>query len=98
MATTRIDNNVGYVEEGGERKVACNYCSHVLSEGSADGQDYLGSLARYEGPVSMAGPQVSPDSSAYIDVKVVFRQYCCPNCFTAFFTEVVPAADEIRPL
>lgn len=95
---TRIDDNVGYVEEGGKRKIACNHCSHVLSRDSEGGQDYLGSLARYEGPVSMAGPQVAPDASDYIDVKVVFRQYCCPSCFTAFFTEVVPAADEIEPI
>lgn len=92
---TRIDDNVGYVEEGGKRKVACNHCAHVLS---GDGQDYLSSLARYEGPVSMAGPQIWPNSAAYIDAKVVFRQYCCPNCFTAFFTEVVPVDDEIEPL
>lgn len=92
---TRIDDNVGYVEEGGKRKIACNYCSHVISE---NGQDYVGDLAHYEGPASMAGPQVAPDSSDYIDAKVVFRQYCCPNCFTAFFTEVVPAADEVSPL
>lgn len=89
----RIDDNVGYVEEGGERKVVCNHCSHVLSE---NGRDYRESLARYEGPVSMAGPQVEPDSSVYIDAKVVFRQYCCPNCFTAFITEVVPVDDEAR--
>jgi len=89
----RIDDNVGYVEEGGKRKVVCNHCSQVLSE---DGGDYFGSLASYEGPVSMAGPQVEPDSSIYIDAKVVFRQHCCPNCFTAFFTEVVPVNNEAR--
>lgn len=90
-----IDDNVGYVGEGGERKVACNHCSHVLSE---DGRDYFEGLARYEGPVSMAGPQVEPDSFVYVDAKVVFRQYCCPNCFTAFYTEVVPVEDEANPL
>jgi N-methylhydantoinase B len=86
----RIDDNIGYVEEGGERKVVCNHCSHVLSD---NGRDYLGKLARYEGPVSMAGPQVAPDSSVYVDARVVFRQYCCPSCFTAFHTEVVPVED-----
>lgn len=91
----RIDDNVGYIEEGGERRIACKHCSHVLSK---DSQDYLASLVRYEGPVSMAGPQVAPDSSVYIDAKVVFRQYCCPNCFTAFFTEVVPADDKVSPV
>lgn len=87
----RIDDNVGYVEEGGELKVICNHCSHALSK---DGGDYFGALARYEGPVSMAGPQVEPDSTVYIDAKVVFRQYCCPNCFTAFYTEVAPVTEK----
>jgi hypothetical protein len=26
----------------------------------------------------------------YIDAEVVFRQYYCPGCYTAFRTEVVP--------
>jgi N-methylhydantoinase B len=90
----RIDDNVAYEEVGGKRKVVCNYCSQVISE---DGQeDYRENLARYEGPVSLAGPQVWTDSSVYIDANVVFRQYCCPNCFTAFYTEVVPT-DEVNP-
>lgn len=91
----RIDDNVGYVEEGGEHKIVCNHCSQMLSD---NGRDYFKSLARYEGPVTMAGPQVEPDSSVYIDAKVVFRQYCCPNCFTAFYTEVVPVNEGTNPI
>ncbi len=91
----RVDENVSYVEERGKRKALCAHCSHVLSE---DSQNYIDNLASYEGPVSMAGPQVFPDASVYVDAKVVFRQYCCPNCFTAFFTEVVPASDDVRRL
>lgn len=91
----RIDDNVAYENVDGKRKVVCNHCSHVLSEGE---QDYLDSLARYEGPVSLAGPQVWTDSSVYVDANVVFRQYCCPSCFTAFYTEVVPIDKEVKPV
>ena len=91
----RIDDNVGYVEEGGKRKTICVHCSHMLSE---DSQNYVDSLASYEGPVSMVGPHVFPDASVYVDAKTVFRQYCCPNCFTAFYTEVVPVDNKVNPV
>lgn len=88
---SRIDDNVGYVEEDGKRVVACNHCSHVIAD---DSNDYFTRLAHYEGTVSMAGPQVNPDSAVYVDAQVIFHQYCCPNCFTAFHTEVVPTSRE----
>lgn len=91
----RIDGNVRYMEKDGERKVVCAYCSYAISK---DGRNYVDDLACYEGPVSMAGPQVFSDASVYVDAETIFLQYCCPNCFTAFFTEVVPKGDEVRPL
>ncbi|WP_432845737.1 hypothetical protein ACQPXB_33815 [Amycolatopsis sp. CA-161197] len=29
--------------------------------------------------------------AAYVDARVAFRQYCCPSCWTALYSGVVPA-------
>jgi N-methylhydantoinase B len=49
-------------------------------------------LARYEGPSAEAGPQIIADPADYVDAPIVFRQYCCPSCWTALYSAVVPAA------
>jgi N-methylhydantoinase B len=67
--------------------VACAHCGHALADTSKDAA--LG-LARYEGPSSEAGPQVLSDPAAYVDEQVVFRQLCCPGCWTALYSAVVP--------
>lgn len=84
---TRIDDNMSFSEENGKPRVLCNHCGHVIVEGS---REYLDQLATYDGPVELAGPQVASNANVYIDTQVVFRQYCCPNCWTAFSTQVVP--------
>jgi N-methylhydantoinase B len=81
---TRINANVA---RGTTGTLSCSHCRQEL-EGTPD--DYLTHLPHYEGPVTEAGPQVFPDSAVYIDAEVVFRQYYCPGCYTAFRTEVVP--------
>jgi len=43
-----------------------------------------------EGKPEEAGPQIFAEPWRYVDAKVVFRQYCCPGCATAFMTQVVP--------
>jgi N-methylhydantoinase B len=48
-------------------------------------------LARYEGPSAEAGPQIIADPADYVDAAIVFRQYCCPSCWTALYSAVVPA-------
>ena len=58
--------------------------------GGAGEDDELG-LAVYEGPSSDAGPQILATPSDYVDDPVVFRQYCCPSCWTALYSAVVPA-------
>ena len=83
----RIDDNVSYSEENGKPRVVCNHCGHVIVEGSLA---YLDHLVTYHGPVSLAGPQIASNAHVYIDKEVVFRQRCCPSCWTAFSTEVVP--------
>jgi N-methylhydantoinase B len=84
LDTRRVNANVARSAAG---TLSCTHCGHAI-DGTAD--DYLTHLPRYEGPVIDAGPQVFPDSAEFIDVEVVFRQYYCPGCYTAFRTEVVP--------
>ena len=84
LDTTRVNANVSRNSAGA---LACTHCGQGL-DGTVD--NYLSLLPRYEGPVTDAGPQVFPDSAQFIDIEVVFRQYYCPGCYTAFRTEVVP--------
>lgn len=83
--TTRLDDNL--VLSG--TTVACAHCGHALADTKTDAE--LG-LARYEGPVTEAGPQVVTDPTDYVDAEVVFRQLSCPGCWTAVWSGVVPAA------
>jgi len=68
--------------------VACQHCAEILS--GSDPGDTL-ALAVYEGPPAEAGPQIIANPADYVDTPVVFRQYCCPNCWTALYSAVVPA-------
>ena len=38
-----------------------------------------------------SGPQIIANPADYVDTPVVFRQYCCPGCWTALYSAVVPA-------
>jgi N-methylhydantoinase B len=66
----------------------------VLADTDAD-QELA--LAVYEGPPTDAGPQIIATASDYIDATVVFRQYCCPICWTAISSSVVPADHDDNP-
>lgn len=68
--------------------MACRHCAEIL--GGSDPGDTL-ALARYEGPSAEAGPQIIADPADYVDAPIVFRQYCCPSCWTALYSAVVPA-------
>ena len=48
-------------------------------------------VAVHEGPSTEAGPQIIANPADYVDAPVVFRQYCCPSCWTALYSGVVPA-------
>ena len=78
----RIDDNLVELS-GGE--VACGHCGQGLGE-----VERLG-VALYEGPPTDAGPQILATAADYVDAPVVFRQYCCPSCWTAMYSAVVPA-------
>ena len=74
--------------------VACRHCAEILG-GSGPG-DIL-ALAVHEGPPAepgpgRAGPQIIASAADYVDAPAVFRQYCCPGCWTALYSAVVPAS------
>ncbi|WP_430335948.1 hydantoinase B/oxoprolinase family protein [Rhodococcus sp. ACT016] len=83
----RLDDNLAVVTLGSVQALACTHCGRQLGD---DTQSTL-RLARFEGPPSVAGPQVTSNATAYVDVPVVFRQLCCPGCWTAIYSSIVPA-------
>ncbi|MDV7134533.1 hydantoinase B/oxoprolinase family protein [Williamsia muralis] len=83
----RLDDNLVEVTIGDARVVGCAHCGRLLGD-TKTGQL---SLALYEGPSHTAGPQVTSDPAEYVDTPVVFRQQCCPGCWTAVYSGIVPA-------
>jgi N-methylhydantoinase B len=84
---TPWNDNLAEVTRDGVRYLQCRHCGYEISR--AD-QDYQGHLMMVEGKPEEAGPQIFAEPWRYIDAKVVFRQYCCPGCATAFISQVVP--------
>lgn len=80
----RLNANVIRNDDG---SLACAHCTHALEGGPTD---YVSRLPHYESTVDAAGPQVFAGSRVFVDADVIFRQYICPGCATAFLTEVVP--------
>lgn len=89
----RIDDNL--VLSGST--VACGRCGQQLADVTID---TALDLARFEGPSTLAGPQILSDPGRYVDDEVVFRQLCCPGCLTAVYSGVVPAghADHVADI
>ena len=89
-AARRLDDNLVQAPApgGSGTIVACQHCAEILS-GSDPGETLA--LAVYEGPPAEAGPQIIANPADYVDTPVVFRQYCCPGCWTALYSAVVPA-------
>lgn len=84
----RLDDNLVEMRHNGGFVVACRHCGQLLGDARAD--DRL-NVAVYDGPSTDAGPQITSDPTLYVDGAVVFRQYCCPGCWTAVRSAVVPA-------
>jgi len=89
----RWNDNLTQVGTGSAGTLFCRYCGRSIC---AAGGDYLDNLAVIEGPPSEAGPQIFARPDLFVDERIVFRQYCCPGCFTAFATEVVPESHPVR--
>lgn len=85
-AGRRIDDNLVEVTTNGSAVIACVHCGQVLGDAGAPL-----AFAQYQGPSSDAGSQVMSDPSEYVDATVVFRQYCCPGCYAALYSAIVPA-------
>jgi N-methylhydantoinase B len=83
-AGERVDGNVRLTAD---RALMCAHCGCLL-EGTPS--DYQALLPVHEGPPTEAGPHIFANPAMYIDAEVVFRQYYCPGCRTAFRTEIVP--------
>jgi len=83
----RLNENVLRQEDG---SLVCAHCDQPLEGGPTD---YVSRLPYYETTADAAGPHIWTDSRAFVDADVVFRQYICPQCATAFHTEVVPVGD-----
>ncbi|GEE00071.1 hypothetical protein nbrc107696_05170 [Gordonia spumicola] len=86
-AARRVDDNLAQLTIGDAKVIACAHCGRILGDTKSG---HL-SLAHYEGPSSEAGPQVTSAPGEYVDADVVFRQQCCPGCFTAVYSGIVPA-------
>ncbi|HTW86380.1 MAG TPA: hydantoinase B/oxoprolinase family protein [Candidatus Binataceae bacterium] len=81
------NDNLVEMDGDGRRVLKCNHCGHTICDRS---ENYLEHLALVEGASKLGGPQIFPEPWRYIDTKVQFRQFCCPGCYTAFLTQVVP--------
>ena len=86
-ASTPINENLEIRVVASASHVVCVHCDHVICESSEDIDDHL---AHYEGPPSDGGPMNWATPQDFVDVKVVFRQSYCPECFTAVMTRILP--------
>ena len=83
-SSTRINANMRHRSDG---VITCAHCGAELP---GTPSDVFERLPRRETSPSGAGPHVCARPEVYIDAEVVFRQYYCPGCWTAFHTEIVP--------
>ena len=84
-----IDDNIVMRDVAGKSAYVCRHCGTVIGDGELTWRDTLPTT--FIGPPSTAGPHLNDNARQYLDVDVVLRQGYCPGCFTALFTEVVPA-------
>ena len=88
-AARRLDDNL--VETGAHGGAGRRGLPALRRDPRWDPADTELALALHEGPSTEAGPQIIADPADYVDAPVVFRQYCCPSCWTALYSAVVPA-------
>ncbi len=83
----RWDDNLEQAGADGAAWLRCQHCGATICS-AAD--NYLDYLPMVEGAPREAGPQIFPNPERFVDMTIVFRQYYCPACFTAFLTQIVP--------
>lgn len=82
-----INDALVQIGTGAGAKVACSQCGEVLAE---VGRDEHLQLSRIDAAPLTAGPHITAVASDYVDREVVFRQYCCPGCWTSSWSGLVP--------
>ena len=80
----RIDDNL---TKGDDGALVCAHCGTLVGR---PGLGFLSEAVRVTGPPGAAGPQVLEHAERFVDRTVGFRQLCCPGCYVALLTEVVP--------
>jgi N-methylhydantoinase B len=85
-----IDDNIMLRDVDGKPAHVCRHCGVFIAAAGSSWRDHLPTT--FLGPPSTAGPHLNDNARQYLDVDVRLRQGYCPGCFTALFTETVPAA------
>jgi N-methylhydantoinase B len=85
---TRIDDNLA---KGPDGALLCTHCGTTVGR---PGETFLSEAVRVTGRPGAAGPQVREHAERFVDRAVGFRQLCCPGCYTALLTEVVPEDED----
>jgi N-methylhydantoinase B len=87
LIPTPLNNNLITIETTGGLVLKCGHCDRSIC---APDEPLLSHLASIESDPQAAGPQIFTEPWRYIDEPVVFRQFCCPGCFTVFASRIVP--------
>ena len=84
---TPLNNNLVAIETASGQVLTCGHCDRPICP---TGEPLLPHLALIESVAQAAGPRIFAEPWRYIDEPVVFRQFCCPGCFTVFASRIVP--------
>lgn len=85
----RISEYLEVIDEGGKKVIRCR-CGYSIGPAS---ENYKKNVFQKESPLSAAGPHINPHN---IGVGgFVFRQFCCPGCFTLLGTEIALKGDPL---
>lgn len=84
----RLDDNLVVTAD---EMVRCAHCGYELGK---RGPNLLGAAVIREGAPEEAGPQIRGRPAHFVDEAIVFRQFCCPGCYVALLTEIVPAGEQ----
>lgn len=87
-----VDVNLARRKEADGRDViVCRHCDTTVAPYRDDWREAHQPTSITQ--PSTAGPHLNDRALQYLDEPVVLRQGYCPGCFTALFTETLPARD-----
>ncbi|MBI2831882.1 MAG: hypothetical protein HYX79_06475 [Chloroflexi bacterium] len=78
----RVNEYLEIVEEAGEKAFRCK-CGYILGPATDNYKTYA---LKCESPLKKAGPNVNPYKVG--GEKFVFREFCCPGCYTLLGTDI----------